>query len=365
VTVAIIGANGFIGGRAVEMLHLEGAVDIRPVVRSYASLARLSRFELDWKVADARDESALRRALEGCEYAIHAVMGDPRTILGTLRSVYRAADACGVRRLIYLSTAVVHGQAPTAGTDERSPLHTDQPLAYNNAKARAERRLLALRARGKMELVMLRPCIVFGPRSRWIASLARELLEGRAYFAGQSSGICNTIYVDNVVQAILCALRADAQSVDGEAFLIGDAEHVTWGQFSAVVAKALGKDVDDIPCLPVPEFKRTRAERLEALRTSRPVQALLPFIPRPAKRTVKAALKALWAKTSDWALPPEPGPVVTQEMALLHSCAWQLPMEKARQRLGYEPKVSFAEGMRRSIGWLKFAGYPVIAAPRE
>ena len=123
-TIAIVGANGFIGGRAVEMLHLESKFKLRPVVRSYASLARLARFKLDWKIADARDERALRQSFEGCEFVIHAVTGDPRTILDTLAPVYRAADACGVRRLIYLSTASVHGQAPAAGTDEWTPLHT-------------------------------------------------------------------------------------------------------------------------------------------------------------------------------------------------------------------------------------------------
>jgi nucleoside-diphosphate-sugar epimerase len=36
-----------------------------------------------------------------------------------------------------------------------------------------------------------------------------------------------------------------------------------------------------------------------------------------------------------------------------------LPCTKAERILGYQPKISFAEGMQRSIGWLKFAGYPI------
>ena len=118
--VAILGANGFIGGRAVEMLHLEGLAEVRPVVRSAASLARLSRFDLDCRLADAFDRSALRAAFAGCEIVVHAVAGDRNTILGTLSSTYQAAQEAGVRRLIYLSTASVHGQAPRPGTDERT-----------------------------------------------------------------------------------------------------------------------------------------------------------------------------------------------------------------------------------------------------
>jgi nucleoside-diphosphate-sugar epimerase len=39
-----------------------------------------------------------------------------------------------------------------------------------------------------------------------------------------------------------------------------------------------------------------------------------------------------------------------------------MPCSKAEKMLGYKPQTSFAEGMERSIGWLKFAGYPVKAA---
>jgi nucleoside-diphosphate-sugar epimerase len=53
------------------------------------------------------------------------------------------------------------------------------------------------------------------------------------------------------------------------------------------------------------------------------------------------------------------GPQPTLEMTLLHRCAWHLPWTKAAAMLGYEPPVRVAEGMRRSIEWLRFAGYPV------
>ncbi len=52
-------------------------------------------------------------------------------------------------------------------------------------------------------------------------------------------------------------------------------------------------------------------------------------------------------------------PVVSLEMALLQSCAYKLPHDKARELLGYQPLYSFSEGMQRSIGWLSFVGYPV------
>jgi len=50
--IAVLGANGFIGSRMVELLHLEGLVEVRPIVRTMYSLARLSRFNLDGHSVD-------------------------------------------------------------------------------------------------------------------------------------------------------------------------------------------------------------------------------------------------------------------------------------------------------------------------
>jgi dTDP-D-glucose 4,6-dehydratase len=46
-------------------------------------------------------------------------------------------------------------------------------------------------------------------------------------------------------------------------------------------------------------------------------------------------------------------------MSLLQTCRYKLPYEKAERLLGYQPSVSFEDGIRRTIGWMEFAGYPV------
>lgn len=146
--IAILGAGGFIGNRAVEMLTLGGHYEVRPVVRAAQSLALASRFALDGRIADGRDQVALEAAFGGCSAVIHAMAGDPQTIVAAIEPVYRAAAAAGVKRLIYLSSASVHGQSPALGTTELSPLSERQPIEYNNAKVRAERLLMRLRQQG-------------------------------------------------------------------------------------------------------------------------------------------------------------------------------------------------------------------------
>lgn len=359
VKVAVLGANGFVGSRLVEMLHLGGALEVRPVVRSFPSLARLARFDLDCRVADGLDQAALTQALQGCDIVVHAIVGDPKVITGTISPVYQAAQTAGIRRIIYLSTASVHGQAPEVGTSEDSPLDLRQPLPYNLAKIQAETLLRAQREEGSVEIVILRPGIVFGPRSRWVAGLADDLIMGKAYLLNQGKGICNTIYVDNLIYAILLAI--ESPNADRQAFLLGDQDQVTWLEYYQPFVAALGLDLDQIPRLKTPKFKPGLRQRLDQVRSSDAVQSVLPYIPAPLKRAVKGGIGALQSSGSVdlWQLPASSGPQITQEMALLHQCRVKLPYTKAEQLLGYKPQVSFSEGCRRSIGWLAFAGYPV------
>ncbi|WP_218081032.1 NAD-dependent epimerase/dehydratase family protein [Anthocerotibacter panamensis] len=357
---AVLGANGFVGSRLVEVFHLTGVAQVRPVVRSFSSLARLARFDLDCRVANAVDQAALKTAFAGCETVVHCVVGDPKVILATVEPVYRAAADAGVRRIVYLSTASVHGQAPAPGSDETSPLSDRQSIAYNNAKVQAEWAFQRLQQRGGVEVVMLRPGIVFGPRSRWTAGLADDLLAGLACFVDSPGGICNSIYVDNLIHAIHLALSASG--VAGQAFLVGDRETVTWGDFYAPIVRALGLDPVAVPILPAPVFRLSVKDRFESVRTSDTFQTVMPFFSSRLKRLAKGALNA-WPEhplPSPWVLPTTQGPIATQELTLLHQCRFKLPHRKAEKMLGYEPPLSFAQGCQRSVDWLEFAGYPVV-----
>jgi hypothetical protein len=98
---------------------------------------------------------------------------------------------------------------------------------------------------------------------------------------------------------------------------------------------------------------------------------VLSFVPDRLFRATKAGVSALLTSPpqypSSWILPKLqqkslPEPAATLEMTLLYQCQYKLPDAKARQMLGYQPVVSFSEAIRRSIGWLAFAGYPVIGS---
>lgn len=359
--VALVGASGFVGSRIVEMFHLGELAAVRPVVRSYASLARLSRFKLDWRVADACDQEKLTTAFRGCDMVIHCVAGDSPIIINSIAPVYWAAQAAGVRRMIYLSSAAVHGQAPLIGVDETSKLERKQPIAYNRAKVKAEQTLIDLRANGEVEFVILRPGIVYGPRSSlWITGIADDLLQERAYLINDGLGICNGIYVDNLVHGIHLCLLAENKTVDKEVFLLSDEETVTWFDFYSHLSLALGIDPSKIPRLRKPEFKRTWRDCVNDVRASAAVQTILPHLPERFKSMARAKLLGHNPGRCDQAeRSPSKESVISLEMCLLQSCNYKLPHRKAEKLLGYKPLHSFSEGMQRSIAWLSFAGYTI------
>lgn len=366
-TVGVLGAGGFVGSRIVELFHLGGTARVVPIVRGTGALPRLARFTIEPRIANALDHAALVKAFAGCDIVINAVLGCYHQIVAEPPVIYKAAETAGVRRLIHISTASVHGQAPEPGTDETSALRSNQPFPYNNAKVRAEQRFRSLRKRGLVELVMLRPGIVFGPRDIWISGIARRLSEGRAYLVDGGRGICNTVYIDNLVHAIQLALEAP---VDGEVFLVGDSEMISWAEIHRWVATAL---VDCAPPQilndpPVLRAKRSLLDRLRGIPAWRAAMRQFPLPMRDRGRDMvdlaRDAAEALHAarlerERSEWATPDghiEPVPI---ETAMLHRCRYKFPFAKARRMLGYEPVVSVEDGLARSIRALAMAGYAI------
>lgn len=366
-TIGILGANGFVGSRLVETLLLEDAARIVPIVRNFAGLARLARFPLEARIADALDETALVKAFKGCDIVVNTVLGRYNQIVAEPPVIYRAAEIAGVRRLVHMSTASVHGQDPAPGTDETTPLRTDQPVSYNNAKVKAERRFRELRRNGRVELVMLRPGIVFGPRDIWITGIARSLAAGEAFLVDGGRGICNTVYIDNLVHAIRLAM---IKPVDGEVFLLGDNEPITWAEIYHWVARAIG-DCPPPRLLNNPPIRREVRPMLDRLRGIGPLKAFFRTIPAAVKARVRdqigiaqgmiagaRAARQARART-DWTLPDDAVGPVPIETAMLHRCRYKFPFAKARAQLGYEPIVSVEEGLIRSIRALRFAGFDI------
>lgn len=335
--IAVLGASGFIGSRTIEILKPESEYNIYPIIRSTSKIYLISRLGLNYGIADATNYSELCSVFDRCDTVIHAILGRPWIIQKSIVAAYQAAQKMGVRRLVYLSTAAVHGLNILSGTDENSPLHIRHPLAYCNAKVKAERKLLELRDRGSTEVVILRPSIVFGCGDIWVTAFANSLILGKAFLVNGGQGICNSIYVDNLVQAIKLAITAP--HADRQAFLVADSERVVWADVYRPIAEALRFNFDLIPSIECYNDKFTVKERiLEILRSSELLYQMQHFLLRSSPAVANQQ--------------SQPQLVLTSQMASLYQCQYKFSIEKAKIVLGYEPAISFSQAIQDTANWL-------------
>ena len=357
--VGILGASGFIGNRLVEWLILSDLAMPRPIVRSFKGMARAARFDLDCRLADATDQVALEAQLRGCEVVFHCVVGGRETILRSVEAAYLAAASAGVRRLVYLSSAVVHGNNPAPGTHDDSKLIARQQFEYNVSKVKAEHLLRRLSADGAVEVVTLRPLIVYGPRSKWwTAQIASDLLSGKAYLIDGGTGVCNAVYVDNLVRAMWQA--AIAQKAGTQAFIITDGEPVTWRDLYGAVAEVVGVNMANVPCIESAELARMYREQKHAqmkFAFGRFTLAMRNNLPTGVINIVRKILPSGAIKVISRQLETPPAttfPIIDPEIASLQQCRYLLPISKAQELLGYVPQVTFSEACRRTGEWLSF-----------
>ena len=357
--VAVVGANGFVGSRLVEQWHLEERADVVPIVRRPEAAAGVLRFGLDCRVVDALDEGELTRAFAGCDAIVHAGAGPRPFVTQSPVSVVRAAAQAGAQTVVYLSSMAVHGWNPRPGTVEATPLPRRQPVPYNRWKAHGERALRSACRESGTRFVILRPGIVYGPRSQWIAGFARAVVEGRASVVAGGRGICNAIYVDNLVHAVDLALERE-EAAD-ETFLVADDDAVTWRMLYEPVCRALGHSWDAVADLPARSSRRTPGERLLELKEEPAARVVLDRVPRALRNSIRRL--AFRPREEEPSQDVRRTPAL--ETSILQTCGYRFPTTKARRLLGFEPPIAFDEASRRTVAWLGFAGYPVADPTQE
>ena len=357
--VAVIGANGFIGSRLVEQWHLEGRADVVPVVRRPDAAAGVLRFGLNCRVADALVERELTRAFAGCDAVVHAGAGPRLFVTRSPACVARAAAQAGAGTVVYLSSMAVQGWRAPRGTDEAAPPPRRHSLPYDHWKARGEQALRSACRETGTRFVILRPGIVYGPRSQWIAGFARSVVAGSAYVVAGGRGVCNAIYVDNLIHAVDLALRREEAA--GQAFLVSDDESVTWRMLYEPICRALGYPWDAVADLAPRSPRRTIAERLLELKADPAARVVLERLPPALRNRIRRLLGRPLAEENSQEVPRRP----SLETSLLQTCGYRFPTTKARRVIGFDPPITFDEGCRRTVAWLGFAGYPVTSPVRE
>lgn len=340
--VFITGATGFIGGWTVEAMHLGGKYQPIAAVRRWQTAVRIARFGVEMRQCDLLDRSALETAMAGCDAVVHTAVGDDAVTITGTRNVMEIARKLGVRRVVHLSTISVYGRGEGVFTE-------DVPLdptgnAYGARKVEAEKIALAADC-ADMRVIALRPTIVYGPFStQWTVNFATRIMSGSwGTFGEKGEGVCNLVYVGDVVRAIFTALESDQGF--GQAYNVNGSETLSWNAYFERFAAALGQG----PLQPVSAGQTRLKARLMG-----PVRSLGKYMLARHRGLVVGLLKS--SALAERAMRSVEGGLKrtpTLDQFELYATKAHFPNDRAVSKLGYDPQVSVDQGLKMSAAWLK------------
>lgn len=316
--VMVTGATGFIGGRLSEYLATKENAHVIGVGRDLNRAKILEKHNVDLKKLDLTDPTVLKENLEGTEILFNcagALSADPATAelinIKATEELVKAASEAGVKRVVHISTVGAYDMKDISVVDESTPLALDHPSTYPRTKARGEKIAFEQAKKHKIELVVIRPSMVYGPGfGLWTTTMFDNVCTGKPVFLGDGQSNFNPVYIDDVVDALVRA--ATSPDVPGEAFNISS-EITTWKKFMNYYGKLCEKEPKGIPVL--------------------------------IARIMAAANKIPHIQT-----PIDQGFI---EMATGNKF---FPIDKAQNLLGWKPVVSLDEGMDKTANWLKEQG---------
>ena len=317
----VTGGGGFLGGAVTRLLRQRGD-SVRSFTRSrYPWLDELG---VEQTLGDLANLADVEQAVTGCDVVFHVaakagVWGRysdffDTNVTGT-QNVIAACKKHGVRRLVYTSTpSVVHAGKDVAGANESLPYPKHFEAYYSETKAKAEKAVLA--ANGPdLATVSLRPHLIFGPGDpHLIPRIIAAAKAGKLKRIGTKTITVDVTYIDNAAQAHLDAAdRLDIGTPPaGKAYFLSNGEPVELWPFIARVLAEAGAP--------------------------------------PVTKTISAWKARLAGRVMEvlyWLLPLPGEPPMTRFVASQLSTSHWYDISAARRDLGYAPKVSVEEGLKR------------------
>ncbi|MCQ4256684.1 UDP-glucose 4-epimerase family protein [Stutzerimonas stutzeri] len=254
--IFLTGASGFIGCVIERELRERVGISLTLLVRSPGPafspttyvVGRLS-VDTDWSAAVAQQQVVIHAAARA--HVMKDEVADPLAeyrrvnVEGTL-NLARQAAAAGVKRFIFISSIKVNGEATVksrafSANDEAAPED-----AYGVSKLEAEQGLLHLAAETGMEVVVIRPPLVYGPSVKGnFASMIKLVEKGIPLPLGAIHNKRSLVGVDNLVDLIIRCI--DHPAAANQVFLAGDGQDLSTTELLRDVGEAMGKPARLIP----------------------------------------------------------------------------------------------------------------------
>lgn len=250
-TTLVTGIGGFVGSALRERL-LQDGVALRGTVRSAGS--QLSDVDVV-EVGEMTAQTDWSAALKGVQQVVHLAArvhvmqdhsADPlaefrRVNVEGSANLARQSAAAGVKRFVYLSSIKVNGELtqpgrPFSAADAPAP---EDP--YGISKLEAEQALRQIATQTGMEVVIIRPPLVYGPGVRAnFASMMRCLARGMPLpLAAVTHNRRSLVAIANLVDLIVTCLRHPAAA--NQTFLVSDGQDLSTAELLRRMGNALGK----------------------------------------------------------------------------------------------------------------------------
>jgi oxidoreductase len=323
----LTGATGFIGSHLAARLAAEG-YRLRCVVRETSDTSLLRALGVEVVLGDLKSPESLAEVASGCGVVVHAgaIVSDWATVreisqinVDGTRALLHASIAAGVRRFLHISSTDVYGH-PGVEVDES---YQRQRFAnwYSETKLLAEHEVWRAASRGAIDVVVVRPATVYGPRSTSVVGEIGNALRNRSMLlvdgGRTTAGLC---YVENLSDLIVLCIGADAAS--GEAFNVTDRLHVTWRRFTDDLAAGIGAPPASLS-MPYP--------------LAGAVALALEHGYRAARRATGITIR----------------PLLSRQAVQVMGRNQRFSTEKAARLLGWHRRVGYEQGLEATLAWLR------------
>jgi nucleoside-diphosphate-sugar epimerase len=221
---------------------------------------------------------------------------------------------------VHFSSTDVYGHPGHARVDETLP-RAGFANWYAQTKLEGEGEVRRAAESGPLETVVLRPATVYGPGSRELVGEIAAAIRGRhMLLVGRGRSNAGLLYVENLLDAVQLAL--DHPRARGETFNISDELDVSWARFTSDLAAGLG----------APPVR---------LSLSYPVAFALGLSLESAYRLARTLTGLRLA------------PLLSRQAVQVLGRDQRFSAGRARERLGWEPRVGYRDGMRATLDWLQ------------
>ncbi len=315
----VTGASGFIGSHLVAELLGEKSGTVRALVHRAESSSQLIGAEM--RIGDVRDSSIIEDALKGVDVVYHCAAAagsgsSPReaydiALTGT-RNVLEGLRKAGTGRAVLLTGIIVLGARNlNAATEDLPYQRTGDPAS--DVKIEIEQMAWEYERRHGVDVTVLRPGLIYGPRDRRnLPQMIRALRRGGFAYIRSRNNVMPIVYIGDMIQALRLAARIP--EARGRAYHVTDGSSTPIGEFIDCLADLLGcpPPRKELP-FAVPYLGCLLFETLAALRLYRGRA--------PISRTSLNYLG--YSRVID--------------------------ISRARRELGYEPRVSHREGLPLAV----------------